>query len=209
MFLVKGAVIVQLHLKGQLAVTVLAARRAQVGGSRVGRVAGVAVIARLVDIVVGQLVHERRERAVDGRVDAVVEGRHARRAQALGDEVEVLADGQRRGEVAAELVAVAAAQLGVGVGEEAAVPGVVRAEAYERVRVLAGQRRGEFAGHAGHGVGEEVRDALDRGVAVVQLCVHLQRHAGGLGGVGRDIGLEQVFLRVDVGVEFRGLGLAA
>ena len=200
--------VVDLGLERQLAVTVLAARRAQVGGSGVGRVAGVAVIARLVDIVVGQLVHERRERTVDGRVDAVVEGRHARCAQALGDEVEVLVDGQRRGEVAAELVAVAAAQLGVGVGEEAAVPGVVGSEAHERVRFLAGQRRGEFAGHAGHGVGEEVRDALDRGVAVVQLGVHLQRYAGGLGGVGRDIGLEQVFLGVDVGVEFRGFGLA-
>ena len=41
---------------------------------------------------------------------------------------------------------------------------------------------------------------------VVQLGVHLQRYARGFGGVGRDVGLEKVFLRIDVCVELRGGG---
>ena len=170
-FLVKGAVIVQLHLKGQLAVAVLAARGAQIGRARVGRFAHVAVIARIVDAVIGQLVQERRERAVDGRIDAVVEGRHSRRAQALGDEPEILIHGQRRGEMATELVAVPAAQLGIGIGEQTAVPGVGHAEAREGVGRFAGQRGREFAGHGRQRILEEVGDVLDRRMAVVQLGI--------------------------------------
>ena len=207
-FLVKGAVIVQLHLKGQLAVAVLAARGAQIGRARVGRFAHVAVIARIVDAVIGQLVQERRERAVDGRIDAVVEGRHSRRAQALGDEPEILIHGQRRGEMAAELVAVPAAQLGIGIGEQTAVPGVGHAEAREGVGRFAGQRGREFAGHGRQRILEEVGDVLDRRMAVVQLGVHFQRHARRRRGVGRDVGLEEVLLRVDVRVVFRNIGLA-
>ncbi len=108
--------------------------------------------------------------------------------------------------MAAELVAVTAAELGVGVDEGVAVPGVRRAETHERVGLLTGQRGRKFAGQGRKRVGEKRADALDGRMIVMQLGVHLQRHARGFGGVGRDVGLEEVFLRIDIRVELRSGG---
>lgn len=66
---------------------------------------------------------------------------------------------------------------------------------------------GKATGLALHRIVEQVFHLFDGTVPEKQLRVHLQTHAGRSGELRADVGLEKVFLRIDVGVEFRLRGL--
>ena len=57
-----------------------------------------------------------------------------------------------------------------------------------------------------HRVIEQIGQTLYRGMAEMELGVHTQAQARGRSDLCRDIALEQVFLIIDVSVEFRGIG---
>ena len=77
MLLIESACIVEFDLERQFPVAIATAAASQIGCAGISRGARVAVIAVSVYVVARELIHERRERAVDSRINAVIECGHA------------------------------------------------------------------------------------------------------------------------------------
>ena len=77
MLLIESACIVEFDLERQFPVAIATAAGSQIGCAGISRGARVAVIAVSVYVVARELIHERRERAVDSRINAVIECGHA------------------------------------------------------------------------------------------------------------------------------------
>ena len=159
--------------------------------------------------VVGQRVEVRREFVPDARIGVVGERGQTRYAQALGDGGQILVDGDRSEHVAPEPVAITLVEQCVGVGLR--TRSVPRGGVAERnvVEIGAGGVYGREIDRVDrHRVVEQIGGYARSAVFVHQLRGHLQRYAGGLGGIGRDVALERILLHVVSGEIIRMRGFA-
>ena len=186
------------------------------GGSQIGRSGRADALQVVVESpvavvgIVGHFVIIGRKRTVSRRIGLVVERDHAPNLQSLGDEIEVLVHREGRGDVLRMALSVSAAQQGIRIDvRRTTVPrrGISENRVVEILHGAFGIDGRESDRIGAHRIVEQVFHLFDGTVPEKQLRVHLQTHAGRSGELRADVGLEKVFLRIDVGVEFRLRGL--